>query len=264
VLGDLGEALMPRPPSPVERAFVGLAIADALERGGVDATIEWLAEIPAMDGAVLCELTVAAPVASALVVAIPPLCSAPVRALATRISTRGARLPAVSAVLELASGTWHEGLAALNDLGVRDVVVVGPADGMLRIADGGIPVTLDLGGARVIVRGLYQRLNAMSPVPDDHDDQERLGDDLRVPLTIVIADVSVSARQLLELCPGQVLATRRPVGTTVELRAGRRLIARGELVTIEGDLGVRVTEIAGADSPPGLSASTAHGSSGAR
>jgi flagellar motor switch/type III secretory pathway protein FliN len=35
----------------------------------------------------------------------------------------------------------------------------------------------------------------------------------------------------------------RPLGGPVELRAGGRLLARGELCDVEGEVGVRVTEV---------------------
>ena len=72
---------------------------------------------------------------------------------------------------------------------------------------------------------------------------EELATDLEIPLAIVAGDVSVSARSLLELAPGQVLSLGRSLGGPVELRAGARTLARGELVEVEGELGVRITEL---------------------
>ncbi len=236
------ELAAPRPPTPAERAFVAVALADALGRAGLDATVEPIDDVPRLVGALLCELTVTAPVASGLAIAMPRVRTAPARGLAGLVGTRGDRLPPVSATLELARGTLG-GRAALGDVRRRDVIVVGPAAAILWIGAGGIAVALDPGGGGLIVRAPYRRAIAMTTAPDRHDDPEPLGDDLRIPLTIVVADVTVSARQLLELAPGQVLATGRPIGTAVEVRAGARVVARGELVTIDGALGVRVTDI---------------------
>ena len=77
----------------------------------------------------------------------------------------------------------------------------------------------------------------MSSRPDD------LADDLSIPLAVVAGEVSLSARALLELAPGAVLALGRPLAGAVELWAGGRRIARGELVEVEGALGVRIAEL---------------------
>jgi type III secretion system YscQ/HrcQ family protein len=82
------------------------------------------------------------------------------------------------------------------------------------------------------------------------DPRELFVDDLRVPLTIVAGEIEVSARQLLGLAPGQVLALPGPVGGPVELRAGGRVVARGELVVVDGDLGVRVIDVLSAPPAP--------------
>jgi flagellar motor switch/type III secretory pathway protein FliN len=72
---------------------------------------------------------------------------------------------------------------------------------------------------------------------------EELANDLDLPLAVVAGDVTLSARALLELTPGQVLSLGRTLGGPVELRAGARTLARGELVEIDGELGVRITEL---------------------
>ena len=79
------------------------------------------------------------------------------------------------------------------------------------------------------------------------DPAELLAADLRVSLSIVVGEVEVPARALLELAPGQVLGLAAPVGGPVELRAGGQIVARGELVTVDGHLGVRVIDVL---SPP--------------
>ena len=240
VLGDDRELAGPRPPTPVERAFVAVAVAAAIPAATVEPLDEPLRLVP---GAVLVEVAITAPVAGTLALVLGRVPPAP-RALASLVRARGDRLPVVSATLELARGVLRGGAGALADLRPRDVVVVGAPAGVLRVGLGAFPVALDPGGAGLIVQSPYRRPIAMPPAPDGPDDRE-LADDLTVPLTLVVADVAVSARQLLELTAGQVLATGRPVGTQVELRAGARTVARGELVTIDGALGVRVTEVAG-------------------
>ena len=55
--------------------------------------------------------------------------------------------------------------------------------------------------------------------------------------------MTLTAREILELRPGAVVPVGRPLAGPVDLTAGGRVMARGELVDVEGELGVRVTEI---------------------
>lgn len=62
-----------------------------------------------------------------------------------------------------------------------------------------------------------------------------------IQLSIELGRIELRVREVAMLTPGRVLSARIPVGRAVELRAGDRLVARGELVDIEGELGVRIT-----------------------
>lgn len=233
ILGDDGELAAPRPPRIAERGFAAVAIADALARAGIAGEVELGGALPPWPRVLLGELAVGAPVAAELVVALPATLPSPdPRPLAALCAARGGRLPDVRARLELARG--RVAAATLADLRRGDVLVVGPPDAHLAIARGRIAVALDPRGDGLTLRTAYQRASIMS------DDLAR---DLSIPLAIVAGDVSLSARALLELAPGQVLPLGRRVGTAVEVRAGERCLARGELVTVDGELGVRVTEL---------------------
>jgi flagellar motor switch protein FliM len=67
--------------------------------------------------------------------------------------------------------------------------------------------------------------------------------DLAVPLDCRLARLSLSLRELTELTPGAVLGLGKPLGASIDLVAGERVIARGELVDVEGELGVRLVEL---------------------
>lgn len=66
---------------------------------------------------------------------------------------------------------------------------------------------------------------------------------LPVELSIELARVETSVGELAALVPGAVLATSRAPSGQVVLRAHGAAIARGELVEIDGELGVRITEV---------------------
>jgi type III secretion system YscQ/HrcQ family protein len=74
-------------------------------------------------------------------------------------------------------------------------------------------------------------------------DRERLLSDLPILVVCEIGRVSLTGREVLELRPGAVLPVGRPLAGPVDLSCGGRVIARGELVDVEGEIGVRVTEV---------------------
>ena len=53
----------------------------------------------------------------------------------------------------------------------------------------------------------------------------------------------MTARELVELSPGAVLPLGRPLAGPVELVVGGKVVAIGELVDIEGELGVRLVQL---------------------
>jgi type III secretion protein Q len=71
---------------------------------------------------------------------------------------------------------------------------------------------------------------------------ERLGD-APVEVTVELARFSLALEELGRIAPGEVLVTGRAVGERVVLRAADRAIATGELVDVDGEVGVRVTRL---------------------
>lgn len=66
-----------------------------------------------------------------------------------------------------------------------------------------------------------------------------------IELTVELGRCSLSLGELSTLRVGEVILSGLPVGGAVTLRAGDRPIARGELVDVEGEVGVRVRELLG-------------------
>lgn len=68
---------------------------------------------------------------------------------------------------------------------------------------------------------------------------------LSVPVTVqaVLGGARMRVDELLATAAGSVIELDRRVGEPVDLLVNDRLIARGELVLIEGTLGVTLTEI---------------------
>jgi flagellar motor switch/type III secretory pathway protein FliN len=69
--------------------------------------------------------------------------------------------------------------------------------------------------------------------------------DAPVVVRVELGVVSLTARAWAELAPGDVIQTGHPVGQPVLLRIAGRAVARGELVSVDGELGVRVRELLG-------------------
>jgi flagellar motor switch protein FliN len=62
-------------------------------------------------------------------------------------------------------------------------------------------------------------------------------------VTVELGRARMSVRELLALTPGTVLELDRAAGSPADLLVNGRLIARGEVVVIDEDFGLRVTEI---------------------
>ena len=67
--------------------------------------------------------------------------------------------------------------------------------------------------------------------------------DIPVQVQTVLGKASIEVNQLLRLGRGAVVELDKKVGEPVEIYANKRLVARGELVVIDGRLGVTMTEI---------------------
>jgi flagellar motor switch protein FliN len=62
-------------------------------------------------------------------------------------------------------------------------------------------------------------------------------------VTVELGRTRMSVRDLLELSPGTVLELDRAAGSPADLLVNGRIIARGEVVVVDEDFGLRVTEI---------------------
>ena len=68
--------------------------------------------------------------------------------------------------------------------------------------------------------------------------------DTPVALTLEVARFELPLGDVAALGVGEVVRSGVPLDGRVTLRAGNRAIATGELVSIDGELGVRITALA--------------------
>lgn len=72
--------------------------------------------------------------------------------------------------------------------------------------------------------------------------------DVEMTLTAEIGRTRLPMRQVLDLAPGAVLELDRQAGSPADVMVNGRLVARGEVVVVDEDYAVRITEIvAGSD-----------------
>ena len=62
-------------------------------------------------------------------------------------------------------------------------------------------------------------------------------------LTVELGRTRMAVRELLSLSPGDVIELDRAAGSPADLLVNGRLIARGEVVVVDEDFGLRITEI---------------------
>jgi flagellar motor switch protein FliN/FliY len=67
--------------------------------------------------------------------------------------------------------------------------------------------------------------------------------DIPVRLTAVLGKTRLSVADLMKLDAGSIIELDRRVGEAIDLYVNDRLIARGELVMVDGALGVTMTEV---------------------
>ena len=93
-------------------------------------------------------------------------------------------------------------------------------------------------------------MNAQSPVPPSEDGGADLSALGAIPLhvQIVLGAVTMPVAQVMALRRGAVLELDRRIGEPVDMVVNGRVLARGEIVVLDGDearFGLSVTEIVG-------------------
>lgn len=135
-------------------------------------------------------------------------------------------------------------LVVRDDAITCDVALVAPA------SERGLGATLAEGG-RLVVRGLLEshpwiQERAMPSEPAVTATMLEGLEDAPVLVRIELGTVEMKAREWAELAPGDVVTLGRRVGDPAVLRVGGVELARGELVQVDGDYGVRIVSRSGA------------------
>jgi flagellar motor switch/type III secretory pathway protein FliN len=132
--------------------------------------------------------------------------------------------------------------------------------------DWGLPV--DASQGRIVLGAKAQSLGRQEPVTmDERPDEnrastgepsalEQIVGETPIVVRLEIGSLELTAREWASLAPGDVVQSGRRLDEPVILRVMGRELARGELVEVDGELGVRITSLSplarGADSDGGV------------
>ena len=211
----------------VTAAFAGAAIAD-LEPAGLGRVAVLVAEdlVAALAASPLGGLDLAAATQPAIDAAATALGATAGAARAVELSLVVADLGPFTAVPLL--GTGFAAAVLISDSALATTSVAAPA----AAPAASFPATTPIAEARATI-------GAVATAPRGIEMLH--GVDMEV--TVELGRTRMTVRELLALSPGTVLELDRAAGSPADLLVNGRLIARGEVVVLDEDYGLRVTEI---------------------
>jgi flagellar motor switch protein FliN/FliY len=74
--------------------------------------------------------------------------------------------------------------------------------------------------------------------------------DVKVKVTVQLGSCSLPMREVLELSPGSVVQLNQHASDPVGLYINEKLVAYGEVVVVEDNFGIKITELVGSVKPP--------------
>ena len=77
----------------------------------------------------------------------------------------------------------------------------------------------------------------------DADVTSTVVEHLPIEVSVELGRLQLTGAQVMDLELGDVLTLDRPVAGAVDLRVGGKLMARGELVDVDGEAGIRLLEV---------------------
>jgi flagellar motor switch protein FliN/FliY len=117
-------------------------------------------------------------------------------------------------------------------------------------ADAGLAGSVE--GGLAVDPAPFPALGDRMPQPGEPRDL-RLLSDIELELCVEIGRARLPLRQLLALTPGTVIELDRALGEPVDVLVNGKLVAKGQVVTIGDEFGVRLSQIVdpAAVAPPG-------------
>jgi flagellar motor switch protein FliN/FliY len=90
----------------------------------------------------------------------------------------------------------------------------------------------------------YEALEPEGQPVNDTGDLE-LVLDVPVEVSVEVGRTTMTIRETLAIAPGSIISLDRMAGEPVDLLVNGRRIARGEVVAVDEEFGLRVTEVVG-------------------
>ncbi|MEO8846843.1 MAG: FliM/FliN family flagellar motor switch protein [Kofleriaceae bacterium] len=240
LLGGPDELPAPRPLNETEHAMWSLLVAAAvedlgiagevwphLERGKRTGTVDAIL-LEARFAGTPCTIEVVVPHGLALAAPLALAAKAPAAMSGPMWADRYLLdLPIVVGRCELAR-------ADLARLSIRSVVTLDRPLATAELVVLGGAVGLATGNDPLVARVATEYVPRAMALPDD----------ARVELTVGLGTTKLSLRQVMGLAVGEVVSLGRPLAGPFEIRADGKLIGQGELVDVDGELGVRIVSFA--------------------
>lgn len=86
-------------------------------------------------------------------------------------------------------------------------------------------------------------MSGQSNTPKNDSENFLLG--IPVEVVVELGRKTMLIREVASLKQGEVINLDQPVDALLDVRVGDKLLARGELVMVEGKVGLRITEMPG-------------------
>lgn len=86
-------------------------------------------------------------------------------------------------------------------------------------------------------------LSQASATPEQRAESMKLLYDVEMTLTAEIGRTKLAVHDVLDLSPGSVIELDRSAGSAADVMVNGRLIAHGEIVVVDEEYGIRITEI---------------------
>jgi len=145
----------------------------------------------------------------------------------------------VEGVGEETSSIGDESAETVSSIPATDPVVAAVADSVE------IPTT-DLSGIDDAIVGQPAKFPRMSP----GDETKGTGGidlilDVNIPVSVELGRTRMLIKDILDLGPGSIVELNKLAGEPVDVLVNDKLVARGEVIVINENFGVRITEILG-------------------
>lgn len=102
-------------------------------------------------------------------------------------------------------------------------------------------VSSDVPGEPAIKQADFQQLSASSVGQGPRNIELLM--DVELPVSIELGQTKMSIHDILALVPGSIVELDKLVGEPVDLLVNRKRVARGEVVVVEENFGLRITQL---------------------